>query len=154
MRTQVQVRYWQAVAVMPWLCIHPGPAYGEALPTLSISDVTVSEASCNSQVATFTVSIGPPFGRNVTVQFASADGGAHAGTDYTAVSGTLMFARGSRSPQTITVPVADVLVPGPNKTFYVPPEQSGKCQDCARPGHCDHPGPHDSQMPELRLVLR
>jgi hypothetical protein len=94
-------------------------AYGDALPQLSISDVTVSESSCSSQVATFTVSISAPFGRNVTVQFASADGTAYAGTDYTAVSGNLMFPRGSRAPQTITVPIADVLIPGPNKIFYV-----------------------------------
>jgi len=34
-----------------------------ALPKLSVSDVTVSEVSCNSQVATFTVSISAPFGK-------------------------------------------------------------------------------------------
>ena len=96
-----------------------GLAYGEALPQLSVSDVTVSESSCSSQVATFTVSISAPFGRNVTVQFASADGSAQAGTDYTAVSGGVMFPRGSRAPQTITVPVTDVLIPGPDKIFYV-----------------------------------
>jgi hypothetical protein len=30
-----------------------------------------------------------------------------------------MFPRGSRAPQTITVPISDVLIPGPNKIFYV-----------------------------------
>jgi len=91
----------------------------EALPRLSISDLTVSETSCRSQVATFTVSISAPFGRNATVQFATADGTAHAGTDYTAASGMLSFRRGSRSPQTVTVSISDVLIPGPNKSFYV-----------------------------------
>jgi hypothetical protein len=94
-------------------------AYGSALPKLSIANVTVSEASCSSQVATFTVTVSAPFGKNGTAQFATADGTAIAGTDYTAVSGTLSFARGSKSPQTFAVPITDVLIPGANKTFYV-----------------------------------
>lgn len=94
-------------------------AHATALPKVSISDVSVSEASCSSQVATFTVTINAPFGKNGTVQFATADGTAVAGTDYTAVSGTLSFARGSKASQTITVPITDVLIPGANKTFYV-----------------------------------
>jgi hypothetical protein len=89
------------------------------VPRLSISDVTVSEVSCGSQVATFTVSVNAPFGKNASVQFATADGSAIAGIDYTAVSGTLNFPRGSKPSQTITVPITDVLIPGPNKTFYL-----------------------------------
>jgi Calx-beta domain len=94
-------------------------AVASALPKLSVANVTVSEASCSSQVATFTVTVNAPFGKNGTVQFATADGTAVAGVDYTAVSGTLSFPRGSKSPQTITVPITDVLIPGANKTFYV-----------------------------------
>jgi len=94
-------------------------AYGGTLPKVSISDVTVSEINCTSQIATFTVSVSAPFGKNASVQFATADGSAIAGTDYTAVSGTLNFPRGSKASQTITVPIADVLIPGVNKTFYV-----------------------------------
>ncbi len=100
-------------------CFFAAPAYATALPKLSVSDLTVSEVSCTSQVATFTVSISAPFGKNGTVQFSTADGTAIAGTDYTAVSGTLSFPRGSKASQTITVPITDVLIPGPNKTFYV-----------------------------------
>jgi hypothetical protein len=94
-------------------------ARAAALPHLSISDVTVSEANCSRQMATFTVSISAPFGRNATVQFISADGSARAGVDYTAVNGTLTFPRGSKAPQSITVPISDALIPGPNKIFYV-----------------------------------
>jgi hypothetical protein len=100
-------------------CFFAAPASATALPKLSVADVTISEVSCNSQVATFTVSISAPFGKNGTVQFSTADGTAIAGTDYTAVSGTLSFPRGSKASQTITVPITDVLIPGPNKTFYV-----------------------------------
>jgi hypothetical protein len=96
-----------------------GMSPASALPKLSIASVTVSEASCGSQVATFTVTVSAPFGKNGTVQFATADGTAIAGTDYTGVSGTLSFRRGSKASQTITVSITDVLIPGPNKTFYV-----------------------------------
>ncbi len=96
-----------------------GDAHASALPKLSIANVTVSEASCSSQVATFTVTVSAPFGKNGTVQFASADGTPIAGIDYTAVSGTLSFARGSKSPQTFTVPITNVLIPGASKIFYV-----------------------------------
>jgi hypothetical protein len=70
-------------------------------------------------VATFTVSVSAPFGKDATVQFVTTDGTAMAGTDYTAVSGTLSFPRGSKSPQTITVPITDVLTPGASKVFYI-----------------------------------
>src|SRR5579859_4145336 len=100
-------------------CLLLTSACAGAVPRLSISDVTVSEINCTSQVATFTVSVSAPFGKNASVQFATADGSAVAGTDYTAVTGTLSFPRGSKASQTITVPIADVLIPGVNKTFYV-----------------------------------
>lgn len=94
-------------------------AFATALPKLSISDVTVSEVPCTSQVATFTVNVSAPFGKNATVQYATADGSAIAGTDYQAATGTLSFPRGSKASLTITVPITDVLIPGPNKTFSV-----------------------------------
>ena len=94
-------------------------AHGQALPKLSIADVTVSESGCGSQVATFTVTVSAPFGKNAAVQYATRDGSAVDGMDYTAASGILSFPRGSRAPQIITVPITDVLIPGPNKTFFV-----------------------------------
>src|SRR6266567_122020 len=110
-----------ANSALPLLCISffAALAHASALPKLSVSDVTVSEVSCGSQVASFTVSISAPFGKNGTVQFSTADGTAVAGTDNTAVSGTLSFPRGSKASQTISVPITDVLIPGPNKTFYL-----------------------------------
>jgi len=95
------------------------PAQGGALPKLSISDVTVSESYCGSQQAVFTVSVSAPFGKNASVQYATADGTAMAGTDYTAVGGTISFPKASKAAQTITVPITDVLIPGMNKTFFV-----------------------------------
>ncbi|NIM50600.1 MAG: hypothetical protein GTO22_15340, partial [Gemmatimonadales bacterium] len=56
--------------------------------TLSISDVVVTEG----EGATFTVTLDNDVDVGVTVDFATADGSAVAGEDYTALTGTLSFA--------------------------------------------------------------
>jgi len=133
-------------------------AHGQALPKLSIADVTVSESSCSSQTAVFTVSVSPPYGRDASVDYATANRSAIAGTDYTAVRGTLTFLRGSKEPQTISVPIADVLIPGSAKSFVITltnpvnaeliksqatgtivPPRVAKCQSCAL--SCDDGNP-------------
>src|SRR5262249_55598174 len=48
----------------------------------------------------------------LTVHYATADGTAHAGTDYTAVFGTLTFGAGDTTAKTITVPVLNDHRPG------------------------------------------
>lgn len=73
-------------------------------PTLSIADVTVTEGNSGSANAVFTVTLSAASGQTVTVQYATADGTATAGTDYTATSGTLTFLPGETS-KTISVPV-------------------------------------------------
>jgi hypothetical protein len=105
-------------------------ALGPATPTLaavssprwylSISDVAVFEESCAAHQAVFTVRLAtwvqdlPP--QVVTVQYATADGTAVGGVDYTPVSGTLSFAPPSQV-LTVVVPITDALVPGPDKAF-------------------------------------
>ena len=54
----------------------------------------------------------------MTVGYATADGTAHAGTDYTAESGTLTFSPGTIS-QTIDVPILPDTTAKPNLTFQV-----------------------------------
>ena len=54
----------------------------------------------------------------LTVNYATADGTAVAGSDYTATSGTLTFAPGVTS-ETIRVPILDDTVYEPNETFTV-----------------------------------
>jgi DNA-binding beta-propeller fold protein YncE len=56
--------------------------------------------------ALFTVSLSAPFAEPVTVNYATADGTAIAGSNYTATSGTLTFASGVTT-QTIRVPLLD-----------------------------------------------
>lgn len=70
-------------------------------PTVSVSDVTVSNVSGE---AVFTVSLSSTYAANVTVDYATADQTATAGVDYTAVSGTLTFTPG-QTIKTVTVPI-------------------------------------------------
>ena len=72
-------------------------------PELSIGDVTVDEGDGTAQ---FTVTLDLASGETVTVDYATANGTALAGSDYTAASGTLTFAAGATS-KTIDVLVTD-----------------------------------------------
>ncbi|WP_138988532.1 Calx-beta domain-containing protein, partial [Neptunomonas concharum] len=70
---------------------------------ISVNDVTVNE---DDGSMTFTVTLSNPSTSPVTVDYATQDGTATAGLDYTAVSDTLTFAPGVTS-LTVTVPVTD-----------------------------------------------
>jgi Calx-beta domain/Bacterial Ig domain len=86
---------------------HAGSA---PLPSLSIADLSVNEGTGGTTTAQFTVTLSSASARVVTVQHATVDGTATAGSDYTAGSGTLTFAPGVTS-RTIAVPiVADSVV--------------------------------------------
>ena len=75
------------------------------LPTLSITGpTTVTEPSTGTVNANFTVSLSAASTTPVTVAYATADGTAHAGVDYTATTGTLTFAPGA-TQETISVPI-------------------------------------------------
>ena len=71
-------------------------------PAISVSDATVQEAE--GAVLEFSVTLSHLSSRTVTVSYATADGTAQAGSDYTAASGTLTFHAGQTS-QTVQVTV-------------------------------------------------
>ena len=73
-------------------------------PSLTISDVSLTEGNSGTKTATFTVTLAPTSTQTVTVAYATANGTATAGSDYVAASGTLTFAAGVSS-QTIAVTV-------------------------------------------------
>jgi hypothetical protein len=87
----------------------------DATPMLSIDDVTVDEAA---GTAVFTVFLSSPSGKGITVDYATSDGTASAGADYTATTGTLTFATGETS-KTISVPISDDLTYEGHETFSV-----------------------------------
>ena len=82
-------------------------------PTLTVADVTVSEAG---NQATFRVELDIASAEAVTVDYATADGTATAGLDYTATSGTLNIAAG-RGSGTIDVPLLEDSLYEGNETF-------------------------------------
>ena len=88
----------------------------DPLPSLSVNDVTVTEGDSGTVNATFTVALTPVSGRQVTVQFATADGSAHAPGDYAAASGTLTFAAGE-TIKTVNVAVNGDLLDEVDETF-------------------------------------
>jgi hypothetical protein len=74
-------------------------------PTLSISEVTVTESNTGTVNAVFTVSLSAAWDQTVTVHYSTADNTATtAGNDYRTKSGTLTFNPGVTS-QTVTVAV-------------------------------------------------
>ncbi len=54
----------------------------------------MAEGNAGTAALTFTVTLGAASAQVVTVNYATADGTALAGSDYTATSGTLTFAPG------------------------------------------------------------
>ena len=64
-------------------------------PAISVSDATVQEAE--GAVLVFTATLSRASSRTVTVDYATSDGTAQAGSDYTAASGRLTFNAGETS---------------------------------------------------------
>ncbi|MDJ1183026.1 Calx-beta domain-containing protein [Roseofilum casamattae] len=87
----------------------------DAAPTISINDVTVDE---NAGTATFTVNLSAVSGQDITVDYATADNTAIAGSDYTSTNGTLTFSAGDTS-ENITVNITDDSLDEINETFLV-----------------------------------
>jgi ribosomal protein L35AE/L33A len=90
----------------------------DGVPSLSINDVGVTEGNSGTVSAGFTVSLSAASGQTVTVQYATANGTAIAGSDYQSASGTLTFNAGETS-KPVTVLVNGDNVNEPNETFLV-----------------------------------
>ena len=89
-----------------------------ALPTLAINNVTRAEGNSGTTAFNFTVTLSAASATAVTVNYATSDGSATAGSDYNATSGTLTFAPGVLT-QTITVNVIGDTVNEGTETFAV-----------------------------------
>lgn len=82
--------------------------------------ISIADASGDEHVGTlrFVVTLDKPSNDVVTVQFASTDGSALAGADYTAIDGTLWFMPG-QTAKTLWVPVADDTIAEDDETFTI-----------------------------------
>ena len=91
----------------------------DARPSLAINDVSITEGNSGFKILTFTVTKTGQSANTITVGYASANGGAQAGSDYVAVSGTLSFPSGGPATQTISLSIfGDTVVEG-NEVFYM-----------------------------------
>lgn len=95
-----------------------GPPPPPPQSSLSVNDVSVNEGHSGTTAATFTITLSAASAETVTVNYATADGTATAGSDYTAGSGTLTFAPGETS-KTVTVSITGDTVTESNETFTV-----------------------------------
>ena len=87
-------------------------------PSISINDMGVAEGNSGTTSATFNVSLSAASGQTISVNFATANGAATAGSDYVAASGTLTFNPG-QTTNFITVAVNGDTTNEPDETFFV-----------------------------------
>lgn len=90
----------------------------DSQPSLSINDVSATEGNSGTKNFVFTVTQSSASGLNTTVNFATANGTATAGSDYVANSGTVTISAGSTSA-TITVVVNGDTDVESDETFFV-----------------------------------
>ncbi len=87
-------------------------------PSLSINDVSVAEGDSGTTAATFTVTLSTASGQIVTVNYATADNTAGAGSDYQSTSGALTFNPGDTT-RTVSVLVNGDTTFEQAETFFV-----------------------------------
>ena len=95
---------------------HDGTHKVDWRPALSVADARANEGAAAVE---FEVSLNRTFSgtaHRVTVNYATADGTAKAGEDYTATSGSLTFAAGERV-KTVRVPLLDDAIDEGEETF-------------------------------------
>jgi alpha-tubulin suppressor-like RCC1 family protein len=88
---------------------------------VSVGDTSVVEGDSGTVQANFpvTLSAHPETGQTVSLQVATADGTATAGTDYAAVSTPLTWNPGDALIKLINVPVNGDITSEPNETFFL-----------------------------------
>jgi chitinase len=90
----------------------------QTLPSISISNASKAEGNSGTSNMTFTVTLSSASTSPVTVKYATSDGTAAAGADYTAASGTLTFAAGETS-KTVNVAINGDATVESDETFTV-----------------------------------
>jgi hypothetical protein len=108
----------QATLPAPSVTLFVIPGASALPPSLSISDTSVPEGDSGAANAVFQVTLSAASASPVSVSYATADGSATAGSDYTSAGGTLSFAPGSTSGS-VLVPVLGDTTPEPIETFTV-----------------------------------
>ena len=91
----------------------------DGLSTISIADQTALEGDTGTTEMQFEVTLSPVSASVVTVDYATANGSALAGSDYTAVAGTLTFNPGETTKAVTVTVLGDNVDEGSSETFAV-----------------------------------
>ena len=105
---------------------NPGPASNSlslrreqpALPTLTITEATVTEGQSGARFATLNLSLSAAVDPIVTVNYATRDDTAQAGSDYLASNNVVSFAPGQRTA-TLQIPILGDTLLEPDERFTV-----------------------------------
>jgi hypothetical protein len=87
-------------------------------PSVSIGDVVQAEGNSGTTQFSFTVTLSAASSSTISVPYATANGTATAGTDFTATSGTLTFAPGETQKMVVVSVIGDTTLE-PDETFFV-----------------------------------
>ena len=87
-------------------------------PSISVRDAVVVEGNSGSTQATFVVALSGPAAQSVSCSFATANGTATAGSDFTATSGALTFAPGEVEKPVVVLVNGDT-VDEAQETFFL-----------------------------------
>ena len=98
--------------------LHPIGTAGPNLPNVSIGDATVVEGNTGTTSASFDVTLSAASSSTVSVNYATANGTATAGSDYAAASGLVTFPAGV-TRQTVTIAISGDTAVEPAETFTV-----------------------------------
>ena len=90
----------------------------DAAPALTINDVSISEGNSGTRNLTFTIALSQASGKVVSVNYATANGTAVSGSDYTATGGTVSFSTGQTARTVSIIIRGDVVVEG-DETLFV-----------------------------------
>ena len=86
----------------------------DPVPSVTINDVSITEGNFGTKTLTFTLTLSAASGQTITVNYATANGTATAGSDYVAKTGTVTFAAGTTT-QTIGITINGDLTKEPMK---------------------------------------
>jgi len=87
-------------------------------PSFSINSILVSEGTNGTRDAVFSITLSPPVDTSASIDFATLDGTALAGSDYVATNGTVTFAPGQMT-NSISITLTPDVYPEDDEQFFV-----------------------------------
>ena len=87
-------------------------------PAISVADAAVVEGNVGTTNMLFAFTLNVPSAQTITINYATANGSALAGTDYSATNGVVTFAPGMTNQTFAVRVIGDVLIEG-NETLFL-----------------------------------